>query len=148
MPSDATMKALNALHRSVLWLSRGRLGWRAMDMPVLELTTIGRKTGLPRTVLLTSPLQDGQAMIVVASRGGDDKPPAWLLNLQHNPEVQVVIAGSPAEPMLARVASAEERARLWPRVVANHPNYGGYQDKTSRQIPLVLLERRWPTGSE
>ncbi len=142
MSNDRTMKAVNALHRSVLRLSGGRLGWRAMRMPVLELTTIGRRTGLPRTVLLTTPLQEGEITVVVASRGGDDAPPAWLLNLESNPKVQVAMQGHPAEPMMARVASPQERNRLWPLVIAEHPNYAGYQAKTSRLIQLVLLEHR------
>jgi deazaflavin-dependent oxidoreductase (nitroreductase family) len=136
------MKSINLLHRSVLRASGGRLGWRAMRMPVLELTTVGRRSGLPRTVLLTSPLQDDGAIIVVASKGGDDKTPAWFLNLVANPEVLVSMRDRPAESMIARVASAQERERLWPQVVAAHPNYGGYQARTSRQIPLVLLTPR------
>ena len=109
-------------------------------MPVLELTTVGRKSGQPRTVMLTSPLQEGQTIVVVASRGGDDQHPAWFLNLRDHPEVEVVYQGQPARKMVARVADEAERARLWPRVVADHKNYAGYQTKTDRQIPLVLLE--------
>jgi deazaflavin-dependent oxidoreductase (nitroreductase family) len=77
---------------------------------------------------------------VVASRGGDDRPPAWLLNLQAKPEVEVSLQGKAKQPMHARVATAEERARMWPRIAAEHKNYAGYQRKTSREIPLVLLE--------
>jgi deazaflavin-dependent oxidoreductase (nitroreductase family) len=140
MPSDAMLKTMNAVHRGLLKVSGGRLGRRLSGMPVLELTTIGRKTGQPRTVMLTSPLQDGAAMIVVASRGGDDTHPAWFLNLCEHPEVEVAMNGELPKRMHARIASADERARLWPLVVADHANYGGYQRKTSREIPLVLLE--------
>ena len=140
MPSDFALKAMNAFHRSLLKISGGRLGWNAAHMPVLELTTTGRKTGQPHSVMLTSPLQDGSTIVVVASRGGDDEHPAWFHNLRDNPQVEVVLGGKPKRHMLARVASPEERARLWPLVTADHKNYAGYQTKTTREIPLVLLE--------
>ncbi len=140
MPSDFAMKAMNGVHRGVLKISGGRLGWHVSDMPALELITIGRKSGLPRSVMLTSPIQEGTMLVVVASRGGDDNHPAWFLNLRDHPQVEVAYAGRPARPMLARVATAEERARLWPLIVADHKNYAGYQARTTREIPLVLLE--------
>jgi deazaflavin-dependent oxidoreductase (nitroreductase family) len=140
MPSDLVLKTMNALHRVALKLSFGRVGWQALKMPVIELTTTGRKTGRPRSVMLTSPLQEGTTIVVVASRGGDDAHPAWFLNLRDNPDVEVVLQGKPKQHMRARIASPEERARLWPRVTADHKNYAGYQTKTEREIPLVLLE--------
>jgi deazaflavin-dependent oxidoreductase (nitroreductase family) len=106
----------------------------------VELTTTGRKSGRRHTVMLTSPLKLGSTYVVVASRGGDDKSPAWFLNLQANPEVDVVVQGGRSERRKATVADAEQRAELWPRVVADHRNYAGYQKRTSREIPLVLLE--------
>ena len=140
MPSDLILKSMNALHRGVLKLSGGRLGWDALNMPVLELTTTGRKSGQPRAVMLTSPLQEGDTIVVVASRGGDDHHPAWFLNLRDDPEVEVALRGGPKQPMRARIADADERARLWPKVTERYRNYAGYQTKTSREIPLVLLE--------
>jgi deazaflavin-dependent oxidoreductase (nitroreductase family) len=140
MPSDFALKTMNAIHRGLLKISGGKAGWRVSDMPVLELTTIGRKSGQPRSVLLTSPIQEGATLVVVASRGGDDNHPAWFLNLRANPEVKVAYQGGPVRPMQARVADAGERERLWPLVVADHKNYAGYQTKTTREIPLVLLE--------
>ena len=140
MPSDLAFKAMNAIHRSLLAITGGRAGWTALNMPVLELTTTGRQTGRSRTVMLTSPVQEGTTLVVVASRGGDDKAPAWFLNLQDNPEVGVALQGKPAQPMHARVADIAERARLWPLVVADHQNYADYQTKTTREIALVLLE--------
>ncbi len=140
MPSDFVLKTMNGLHRGVLKISGGRLGWQASKMPVLELTTTGRKSGQPRSVMLTSPIQDGAAVVVVASRGGDDTHPAWFLNLRDNPEVEVAYKGEPKKKMLARVADAGERTRLWPLIVADHKNYAQYQTKTTREIPLVLLE--------
>ncbi len=79
--------------------------------------------------------------MVVASRGGDDTHPAWFLNLRDNPEVEVAYKGAAKKPMRARVASPEERARLWPMIAAEYKNYAQYQTKTTREIPLVLLER-------
>ena len=140
MPSDAVLKTMNTLHRAVLKLSFGHLGWDAGSMPVLELTTTGRKSGQLRSVMLTSPLQEGSTIVVVASRGGDDQHPAWFLNLRDNPDVTVSFKGGPAQPMRARPADAEERARMWPLVTADHKNYADYQTKTDREIPLVLLE--------
>ena len=89
MPHDLTLKTMNSVHRCILKISGGRVGWRASNMPVLELTTTGRRTGRPHTVMLTSPIQDGTALVLVASRGGDDRSPVWFLNLRDHPEVLV-----------------------------------------------------------
>jgi deazaflavin-dependent oxidoreductase (nitroreductase family) len=140
MPSDFSLKAMNAFHRGLLKVSGGRLGWRAGGMPAVELTTIGRKSGQKRSVMLTSPLQEGDTIVVVASRGGDDTHPQWFLNLRDNPAVEVRTGNEPARKMTAHIADAGERARLWPQVTAKHKNYGDYQTKTSREIPLVLLQ--------
>ncbi|GAA4552642.1 nitroreductase/quinone reductase family protein [Amycolatopsis samaneae] len=140
MPSDFALKTMNAVHRGLLKITGGRAGWRVANMPVLELTTVGRKSGQSRSVLLTSPLRDGDAVVVVASRGGDDHHPAWFLNLQANPEVEVAFEKEPRRPMRARVATPEERQRLWPNITASYRNYANYQTKTDREIPLVLLE--------
>ncbi|MGZ4681066.1 MAG: nitroreductase/quinone reductase family protein [Acidimicrobiales bacterium] len=140
MPSDALMKTMNAVHRAVLAVSFGKLGWDAWDMPVIELTTVGRKSGQHRSVMLTSPLQEGSTIVVVASRGGDDHHPAWFLNLRDHPEVEVSLKGGPKQPMIATVASPDERARMWPIITAAHKNYAGYQTKTDREIPLVMLD--------
>ena len=140
MPSDLVFKTLNAVHKGVHKLSGGRLGGNLLHMPVLELTTTGRKTGQPRSVMLTSPLQEGQTFIVVASKGGHDKHPAWLLNLRDNPDVEVAVNGEPKRRYRATIADADQRARLWPRVIEEHKNYAGYQTKTKREIPLVLLD--------
>ncbi|HJP78671.1 MAG TPA: nitroreductase/quinone reductase family protein [Pseudonocardiaceae bacterium] len=140
MPSDFTFKAMNAVHRTVLKLTGGKAGWSASSMPVVQLTTVGRKTGQPRTVLLTSPVQEDGTIVVVASRGGDDQSPAWLHNVKANPQVRVVFAGQPEREMTARVADAAERERLWPEVTKVGKQYADYQNKTEREIALVLLE--------
>ncbi len=139
MPSDRTLKTMNAVHRLILGVTRGKAGWTAGNMPVLELTTIGRKSGEPRSCLLTSPIQENGEIVIVASRGGDDHHPAWYLNLLETPQVQVSYKGAPHKIMTARTANSEERARMWPVVAGAYKGYVGYQEKTSREIPLVIL---------
>jgi len=130
---------MNAVHRLILGVTRGRAGWKAANMPVLELTTTGRKSGQQRSCMLTSPLQENGSIVIVASRGGDDTHPAWYLNLLDNPQVIVRYKGQPKKSMVARTASPEERARMWPLVTAGYKGYAGYQKRTSREIPLVIL---------
>lgn len=140
MPSDVVLKAMNTAHRLLLKVSGGRVGYDAMGMPVLELTTVGRKSGEPRSVLLTAPLEDDGRLVIVASRGGDDRHPAWFLNLRDQPRVQVSVKGGPRTPMIARIASPEDRARMWPQIAGKYSNYAGYQKRTDREIPLVVLD--------
>ncbi len=140
MPSDLALKTMNAAHRVLLKVTGQRVGWEFSGMPALELTTTGRKSGQPRSVMLTAPLQEGTTLVMVASRGGDDKSPAWLLNLRENPDVEVALQGQPKQRRHARVATADERARMWPLIAGKYKNYAGYQRKTTREIPLVLLE--------
>jgi deazaflavin-dependent oxidoreductase (nitroreductase family) len=139
VPTDRSLKAVSALHRAILRVSRGHFGWNLAGMPVLALTTVGRTTGRPRTVLLTSPLEAGNELVIVASRGGDDHHPAWYLNIERNPSVEVRFQGRTNECWQARIASPAERSVLWPRVAAKHAGYARYQAKTRREIPLVLL---------
>ena len=140
MPSDFQFKAANAIHHGLVKLTGGRFGWRLANMPVVALTTTGRKSGAPRTVMLTSPLQEGTTVVVVGSRGGDPRHPAWVLNIRDNPSVEVAMNGKPKQPWTARVATAEERHRLWPKITSDFKHYADYQTKTEREIPLVLLE--------
>lgn len=140
MPSDLALKAMNRVHRALLRVTGNRVGASFGGMPSLELTTTGRKSGQARSVMLTSPLREGEAYVVVASRGGDDVHPAWFLNLQANPAVQVRVVGEARRPMHARVVTPDERARMWPLITSRYANYAGYQQRTAREIPLVLLE--------
>ena len=139
MPSDFYLKTANVVHRAILGVTRGRVGSRVYKMPVLELTTTGRKSGVSRSVMLTSPLQENNAIVIVASRGGDDQHPAWFLNLRDNPQVEVAYMGKPKKKMTARIATEVERQRMWPLVTVKYKGYAGYQTKTTRQIPLVIL---------
>jgi len=136
---DMMMRVVTGFHKAVFRASNGRLANRGNGMPVLQLTTTGRKSGKRRTTMLTSPVQDGDRMVIVASNGGDDRHTSWFLNLREDPKVEVTMDGR-TRPMRARVASPEEKAELWPRVVAAHGGYAQYQTRTDRDIPLVILE--------
>jgi len=131
---------MNRAHRFMLKATGGRMGWFANGMPMLELTTTGRKSGVKRSTMLSSPMRLHGSYIVVASRGGDDTHPSWYHNLVADPQVSVVLQGDPAKPYRARVATEHERAELWPQITAKHPNYAGYQKRTEREIPLVFLD--------
>lgn len=111
----------------------GRVG----GWPLLLLTTRGRKSGRQRTVVLGY-LQDGDAYVVVASFGGSPTHPAWYLNLQADPMASMQLGGT-ALAIEATTAMGDERARLWNRLVEGFPGYRGYQEKTSREIPVVVL---------
>ncbi|HKA93759.1 MAG TPA: nitroreductase family deazaflavin-dependent oxidoreductase [Acidimicrobiia bacterium] len=136
---DIGARIVTGFHRGVFRMSNGRLANRGFGMPVLELVTTGRRTGKRRTTMLTSPVQDGGKVVLVASYGGDDRHPTWFLNLRDDPNVEITMNGR-TRPMRARIASSEERAELWPRVVDVYRGYGQYQQRTEREIPLVILE--------
>ena len=111
--------------------------WR--DTSVLILTTKGRRSGEQRpTPLIYQPY--GDDYLVVASKGGADQPPAWYLNLDAEPEVAVQIKGDRFRAR-ARTASPEEKPDMWRTMTATWPDYDAYQEKTDREIPVVVLER-------
>jgi deazaflavin-dependent oxidoreductase (nitroreductase family) len=141
VPSNATFKLANAIHRPLFRLSKGRWFGRGLGMPVLVLTTTGRKSGARRSNMLTTPLEIGDSIVLVGSRGGDDRHPDWYFNLEADPAVDVEMAGT-LRPMTARVVHGDERADLWARIIAAHDNYEGYQRKTDREIPVVVLDPR------
>ncbi len=132
-------RIMGAANRGLYRLSGGKIGGKFFGAPVLLLTTTGRKSGKPRTMPLLY-LDDGERFVVVASAGGQPQHPAWLTNLRANPDVEVEL-GRERIPMRAREASGDERDRYWTRVVAMYKQYESYQQKTTRQIPLVVLER-------
>jgi len=131
------LRLLN-LHQKVYELTGGHVGHRLGRTRTLLLRTTGRKSGQTRTSALLY-LTDGDRLVVIGSKGGSDTPPAWLLNLQANPEVEVQV-GTKRFQTRARVATDEERQRLWPVVAAAWPDYDRYQSQTTRRIPLVSLE--------
>lgn len=105
----------------------------------LLLTTTGRKSGRPYTTPLIYQ-RHGDDLLVVASKGGTDEQPDWYLNLQANPQVQVQVKGDRFAAR-ARTASPEEKPEMWKTMAAAWPDYDNYQRKTSREIPVVVLER-------
>lgn len=139
--ADAGFRALSRGHAALLRLSRWHVGTWVGSMPIVELRTTGRRSGRPRSVILSAPIVDGDRVVLVASRGGDDRHPDWYLNLAANPRVVLTMQGV-ARPMTAHPADATERAELWPRVVRANPLYAGYQRRTARRIPLVICEPR------
>jgi len=136
---DTGMKAMNLAHRTILKVSGGRLLANPMGMPTVELHTTGRKSGQRRSTLLTAPVHDTDRVVLVASKGGDDRNPEWYLNLKANPQVELTIAGT-TRAMQARTASAAEKDELWPQIIAAYKGYAGYQRKTNRDIPVVICE--------
>jgi deazaflavin-dependent oxidoreductase (nitroreductase family) len=136
---DRLFRIGTRFHESVFRATNGRVFGKLLGMPVVLLTTTGRKSGQPRTVMLTAPVHDTDWFVIVGSYGGDVKHPAWFLNLRDQPNVEVRVNGA-KRLMRARVATSEEKAELWPRVVAAYKPYAGYQRKTERDIPLVILE--------
>jgi deazaflavin-dependent oxidoreductase (nitroreductase family) len=131
------------LHTLAYRATGGRIGHRlpGMSGPMLLLDHVGAKSGAKRTTPLLY-FRDGDDVVIVASKGGFPKHPAWFHNLLANPDTTVRI-GSERRPVRARVADPEERKRLWPRAVETYSGYAGYQSRSrGREIPLVILERR------
>lgn len=138
---DDLFRAGTGLHKAILRATGGRVLGRLGGMPVLLLTTTGRKTGAKRTTVLTTPVYDGDEVVLVASNGGDDRHPVWFLNLQENPDVTIEM-GRRVRPMRARVVTGAERDELWPAVVAAYGGYDSYRQRTEREIPVIVLAPR------
>lgn len=134
---DSLAKTANALHRTVFDVTNGKIGGQIGTMPAVKLTTTGRRSGQPRTVMLTSPIQDGDDVVLVASYGGDDKHPAWYLNLEAHPQVTLTMKGR-TWTATARTASAGEKSEMWDRITSAYKGYAGYQERTDREIPVVI----------
>ncbi len=141
---DFAFKVVTGLHKAIFRVSKGRVGGRGFGMPVLELVTTGRKSGARRTTMLSTPIHDDERVVIVASKGGDDRHPAWFLNLRDDPAVEVTLEGR-TRPMTARVATRDEKSELWPTIVESSKGYAEYQKRTDRDIPVIILE---PTKSE
>jgi len=137
----AVIGLMSRLNTWVYRLSGGRLAGRFPGgAPVLLLTTIGRKSGQPKTAPLLY-LQDGDDYVVVASKGGMSQHPLWFKNLEANPRVEVEV-GSRKIEATARRATREEKAALWPKLVGMYSSYADYQARTTRDIPVVILTPR------
>ena len=117
----------------------GEVGHDWLGTQTLLLTTTGRQSGKERT----SPLIYGRAgddYLIVASKGGADRPPSWYVNLRDNPEVDVQVRGERFHAH-ARTATDDEKPQLWHEMIGHWPDYDEYQRKTDRDIPVVVLER-------
>jgi deazaflavin-dependent oxidoreductase (nitroreductase family) len=117
--------------------TNGEVGYLWNGVPILLLTTTGRRSGEPRTNALIFG-RDGDDYLVVASMGGAPAHPKWYLNLQAEPDAQVQVRGEHLK-VSARTATEEEKPRLWKIMTAGWPNYDVYQTRTDRVIPLVVL---------
>lgn len=148
LDSATLPKFIRLASRAHVWIYRatgGRIGGKfrlgpatVRGLPVMLLSTVGKKSGVKRTAPLLFIEEDGR-VITVASQGGLPKHPLWYDNLTANPDVEVQIGGN-VRKLRARTATPEERERLWPRLVAHYPGYGEYQTWTERTIPVVILE--------
>jgi len=126
------------MHKRVYRVTGGKIGGRIGKLPVLLLTTIGRKSGQPRTQPLAY-TRAGDGYAVIASKGGAPQHPLWYLNLRANPLAEVTV-GRETRKVRARDAEGEERERLWHTLADLYPGYDRYAQKTSRRIPVVVLE--------
>ena len=138
---NAVTRSMNVLHNVLQKVSGGRIGHTLFGMKAVQLHTMGRKSGRRRTVWLTSPVNDEQRIVLIASKGGDDRHPDWYYNLVADPQVEIT-DGDVTRPYAARTATPEEKAELWPQVTAAYKGYAGYQRRTDRDIPVVICEPR------
>lgn len=135
---DATARRLSRLHATIYRVTGGLVGRRLVRNDMLLLTTRGRTTGAPHTVPLLY-LQDGKTLVVVASWGGRDHHPDWYRNLAAHPRATVTIGGRESQ-VEAQRAHGEEREMWWRRAIEAYHGYAGYQGRTEREIPIVMLE--------
>jgi deazaflavin-dependent oxidoreductase (nitroreductase family) len=139
------VEAVWRLHRWIFRASGGLLGGRLGGLPILLLTTRGRKSGEAREVALGY-LREGEAYVVIASNAGEDSHPGWWLNLMAEPEARIYVGGEEL-PVLAREAQGEVRQAIWARLIHAQPSYNRYQERTSRRIPVVILELQTPQAA-
>jgi len=137
---DVAVKIMSKVNIWIFRATGGRLGNRFLrGAPVALLTTVGRRSGEVRTAPLIY-LEDGDNVVMVASKGGSARNPLWYRNLQANPQCEVQIGGN-VRKMRARTATPDEKAALWPRLTAIYRDYDDYQARTARDIPVVILTR-------
>lgn len=125
-------------HAALYRLTKGKLGGTYQGAPVALVDSVGRKSGKRRTHPLLA-AEDGDNLVVVASKGGIDKHPAWYHNLMANPETEANWYGD-VRRVRARETSGAERERLWAKMTEIYPTYNAYQRRTERQIPVIVLE--------
>ncbi len=138
--SARTLRILGKLNVPVYRLTRGRLLGRVGRAPVLLLTTTGRRSGQPRTTPVLY-LADGERLIVIGSNAGNERPPAWALNLESHPDGEVQVRGRRAK-VRARIAEGQERDELWRRMNEQYAGFDDYRGRTQREINVFVLEPR------
>ena len=136
---DAFVRFWSTWHQAVFRVTGGTILNRLLGMTVVQLTTTGRRSGEPRTTMLTAPIAENDRIVLVASNGGDERDPQWYRNILACPDVSVMTGGT-TRTMRARVADDSERAALWCRIRDVGPTYHLYQSRTNRQLPVVVLE--------
>ena len=145
--SDFTFKLANWANRTAIRWSGGRVGWIHKGTPIIELTMTGRRSGQPRTTLLSAVAERNGAFVVIGSRGGDSKHPAWFLNVRDNPSVTVRNRDG-VQQMTARLTEGDERAELWEQATAKDDHYLRFQERTDRVFPIVMLEPAQDVSAE
>ena len=147
MPNIRWLLALiTGVHRTLYRLTGGRIGQRAGRAHMLLLTTVGRRSGQRRTNPLLY-VEDGGCFVVVASNAGDDRHPAWLLNLRKNPAAEIQV-GTRQIRVQSREATDAECERLWPKLQSSYSHFRDYRTHTQRHIPVVVLEPTAPQGAK
>ena len=138
--SVGALRAIGKINVPVYRLTRGRVLGKIGRAPVLLLTAIGRRSGQPRTAPVLF-IADGANLVVIGSNAGNERAPAWSHNLKANPDADVQIRGE-RRTVRARVAAGEERAELWRKVNAQYAGFEDYDERTSRDIAVFVLEPR------
>jgi deazaflavin-dependent oxidoreductase (nitroreductase family) len=139
MPAGA-LRAIGKLNVPVYRLTRGRLMGKVGRAPVLLLTSIGRRSGQPRTAPVLY-LADGERVVVIGSNAGNTRAPAWSYNLRANPDSEVQIRGE-RRNVRARLAEGKERTELWRKMNEQYAGFEDYDERTSRDIGVFVLEPR------
>lgn len=139
-PRWRLIHAGSALQARLFSLTGGRLGGKYKGKRVVVLHHVGAKSGKARITPVVG-VVEGERVIVVASSGGSESHPAWFHNLLAQPDIEIEV-GRETRPVRARVVEGDERSGLWPRLVAYQPDFGEYDERTDRVIPVVALEPR------
>jgi len=137
MAFDWLFKLVSKLQVAVYRGTDGKYMASMRGMPVLLLTTVGRKTGQARTTPLMY-IRDGESYVITASNNGRNKHPAWFYNLKASPQAEIALPSKRLQ-VTATFATTAEKERLWPVLIEQAPFFDGYRKKTSREIPMVVL---------
>ena len=134
----SAVRASGKLQTRFYRMSGGRLWGKFAHKPVLVLTTTGRRSGQSRSTVVLY-MADGENIVVIGSNAGNERPPAWALNLLANPDAEVQIR-SEQRRVRARVTEGDERAKLWSRMNDEYRGFDKYRERTNREIKVFLLE--------